>query len=131
MGYFEAEKGKVGFYPDTVWAKLGFDRSTTSYRNPIAGLQIRTSSNTALTNSFAIIEAGGLYEIARWPGSPGSFTALDGLLGFRYWNMRIDVNFDFNATLDFTASATRWAATSSSAAASRSPAPAASTGSIR
>jgi hypothetical protein len=85
-----------------VWARLGFDRSTTSYRNPIAGLQISTASNTAVTNSFAIIEAGGLYEIARWPGSPGSFTALDGLLGFRYWNMRVDVNFDFNATLDFT-----------------------------
>ena len=102
MGYFEANKGKVGFYLDTVWAKLGFDRSTTSYRNPIAGLQISTSSNTAVTYSFAIIEAGGLYEIARWPGSPGSFTALDGLLGFRYWNTRVDVNFDFNATLDFT-----------------------------
>ena len=102
MGYFEANKGKVGFYTDTTWARLGFDRSTTSYRNPIAGLQLSTSSNTALTNSFAIIEAVGLYEIARWPGSPGSFTALDGLLGFRYWNMRVDVNFDFNATLDFT-----------------------------
>ena len=102
MGYFEANKGKVGFYLDTVWARLGFDRSTTSYRNPIAGLQLSTSSNTAVTYSFAIIEAGGLYEIARWPGSPGSFTALDGLLGFRYWNTHVDLNFDFNATLDFT-----------------------------
>ena len=63
MGYFEADKGKVGFYLDTVWAKLGFDRSTTSYRNPIAGLQLSTSSNTAVTYSFAIIEAGGLYEM--------------------------------------------------------------------
>ena len=102
MGYFEADKGKVGFYLDTVWAKLGFDSSTASSRNPIAGLQISTSSNTAVTYSFAIIEAGGLYEIARWPGSPGSFTALDGLLGFRYWNSHVDVNFDFNGTVDFT-----------------------------
>ena len=102
MGYFEADKGRVGFYLDTVWAKLGFDSSTTSYRNPIAGLQISTSRNTAATYSFAIIEAGGLYEIARWPGSPGSFTALDGLLGFRYWNSQIDVNFDLDITADFT-----------------------------
>jgi hypothetical protein len=102
MGYFEADKGRVGFYLDTVWAKLGFDSSTTSSRNPIAGLQISTSRNTAATYSFAIIEAGGLYEIARWPGSPGSFTALDGLLGFRYWNSRVDVNFDFDGTVDFT-----------------------------
>jgi hypothetical protein len=102
MGYFEADKGRVGFYLDTVWAKLGFDSSTTTQRNPIAGLQISTSRNTAATYSFAIIEAGGLYELARWPGSPGSFTAVDGLLGFRYWNSRVDVNFDFDGTIDFT-----------------------------
>ena len=102
MGYFEADKGKVGFYLDTVWARLGFDSSTTSYRNPVAGVQISASRNTALTYSFAIIEAGGLYEIARWPGAPGSFTALDGLLGFRYWNSRVDLNFDFAGTIDFT-----------------------------
>jgi hypothetical protein len=102
MGYFEADKGKVGFYLDTVWAKLGFDHSTASWRNPIAGLQISTSSNTAVTYALTIIEAGGLYELAKWPGSPGSFTALDGLLGFRYWNNQVDVNFDFTGTVDFT-----------------------------
>jgi hypothetical protein len=102
MGYFEADKGRVGLYLDTVWAKLGFDSSLSSYRNPIAGLKISTSSNTAVTYTFTIIEAGGLYEIARWPGSPGSFTALDGLLGFRYWNNSIDLNFDFVGTVDFT-----------------------------
>ena len=129
MGYFEADKGKVGFYLDTVWMKLGFDRSTAAYRNPIAGLQLSTSSNTAVTTSIAIIEAGGLDEIARWPGSPGSFTALDGLLGFRYWNSRVDVNFDFNATLDFTRLSDLLARDVEVAAASRSPTPAASTGS--
>jgi hypothetical protein len=104
MGYFEADKGRVGFYLDTVWARLGFASSTTSSRNPIAGLQVSTSRSTAVTYSFAIIEAGGLYEIAHWPGSPGSgsFTALDGLLGFRYWNSHVDVNFDFAGTVDFT-----------------------------
>src|SRR5262245_1111878 len=102
MGYFEADKGRVGFYLDTVWAKLGFGSSSTSYRNPIAGLQISTSSNTAVTYNFTIIEAGGLYEIARWPGSPGSFTALDGLMGFRYWHNSVDLNFDFTGTVDFT-----------------------------
>ena len=102
MGYFEADKGRVGAYLDTVWAKLGFSSSSTSLRNPIAGLNISTSSNTAVTYSFAIIEAGGLYEIARWPGSPGSFTALDGLLGFRYWNSHVDVNFGLDVTADFT-----------------------------
>ena len=82
-----------------AWLRLDHGR----YRNPIAGLQLSTSSNTALTYSIAIVEAGGLYEFARWPGSPGSFTALDGLLGFRYWNTHVDVNFDFDASVDFVA----------------------------
>ena len=102
MGYFEADKGRVGVYLDTVWARLGFASSSTSLRNPIAGLNISTASSTAVKYSFAIIEAGGLYEIARWPGSLGSFTALDGLLGFRYWNSRVDVGFDLAGTVDFT-----------------------------
>jgi hypothetical protein len=102
MGYFEADKGPVGFYADLVWARLGFDHSTASYRNPIAGLKISTTTNTALTYSLTIVEAGGLYEIAHWPGSPGSFTAVDGLLGFRYWNNSVDVNLDFSGTVDFS-----------------------------
>jgi hypothetical protein len=130
MGYFEADKGRAGFYLDTVWAKLGFASSTTNYRNPIGGLQISTSSNTAVTYAFTIIEAGGLYEIARWPGSRGSVTALDGLLGFRYWNNSIDLNFDFNATLDFTRLSSLLGRDVVSSRSSRSPDPEASTGSI-
>ena len=102
MGDIEANKGRVGVYADLVWAKLGFDHSTASSRNPIAGLQISTSSNTAVTYTMTIVEAGGLYEFAHWPGSPGSFTALDGVLGFRYFNNSVDVNFDFSGTVDFT-----------------------------
>jgi hypothetical protein len=102
MGYFEANKGRIGAYLDTVWASLGFASSSSSVRNPIAGLNISTSSSTAVSYSFAIIEAGGLYEIARWPASPGSFTALDGLLGFRYWNSQVDVNFNLDVAADLT-----------------------------
>lgn len=102
MGYFEADKGPVGLYLDTVWASLGFDSSSASWRNPPAGLKLSASSNTAVTYSFAIIEAGGLYELVRWSGAPGLVTALDGLLGFRYWNSRVEANFDANGTIDFS-----------------------------
>jgi len=102
MGYFEANKGRVGFFADVVWARLGFGSSNASFRNPIAGLQISTTSNTAVTYSLTIVEAAGTYEFARWPGSPGSFTALDGLLGFRYWNNAVDLNFDITGTVDFS-----------------------------
>lgn len=100
MGYFEADKGRVGFYADLVWATLGFDRSTTTYRNPFAGLQVRASANATATYSFVIVEVGGLYEIGHWPGSPGAFTAVDGLLGFRYWNNSIAANLDVSGTVD-------------------------------
>src|SRR5690242_14414554 len=32
MGYFEADKGRVGFYSDLVFAKLGFGSGQTNYR---------------------------------------------------------------------------------------------------
>jgi hypothetical protein len=102
MGYFEADKGRVGFYTDLIWARLGFDKSTAAYRNPIAGLQLSASANAAIKYSLTIVEMGGLYEISHWPGAPGSFTALDGLLAFRYWNNSVDTNLDIAATADFT-----------------------------
>jgi hypothetical protein len=94
MGYFEADKGKMGFYTDVVWANLGFSKSMTAYRNPLPGVTISAAANAALTYSMTIVEAGGVYEVARWPGSEGSFTAVDGLLGFRYWNNSVDLNLD-------------------------------------
>jgi hypothetical protein len=102
MAYFEADKGPVGFYTDFVWASLGFDKSTASYRNPIAGLKLSATTTTALTYSMTIVEAGGLYEVAHWPGSPGSFTAVDALLGVRYWNNSTDVNLDVIGSVDFS-----------------------------
>ena len=102
MGYFEADKGTVGFYVDTVWASLGFASSQASWRNPVAGLKLSTTSNTAVTYSFTIVEAGGLHELARWAGSSGSATAIDGLLGFRYWNSRVETSFDAAGTVDFS-----------------------------
>ncbi|HEV3489894.1 MAG TPA: hypothetical protein VG224_04755 [Reyranella sp.] len=102
MAYFEADKGSVGFYTDFVWTTLGFTDSTASYRNPIAGLKLSATTNTALTYTMTIVEAGGLYEVAHWPESPGSFTAVDALLGVRYWNSSTDVNLDVIGSVDFS-----------------------------
>lgn len=102
MGYFEASKGRVGFYADLVFAKLGFTNTTLNDRNPVAGLKLSTTANAALTYSMTIIETGGLYELHRWNGSEGSSTALDGLLGFRIWNQSADANYDVMGTVDFS-----------------------------
>jgi hypothetical protein len=102
MGYFEADKGPVGFYLDTVWASLAFSSSSASWRNPIGGLKLSVTSNTAVTYAFTIVEAGGLYELARWTAAPGSSTAIDGVLGVRYWNSRVEANLDADVTVNFT-----------------------------
>jgi hypothetical protein len=102
MGYFEANKGRVGAYADLVFSKLGFGASQTGHRNPIAGLQITASANAALTYQMFIAEIGGLYEIRRWPGTDGSSTAIDGLLAFRYWNNSFAATFDATANVNFS-----------------------------
>lgn len=94
MANLEASKGRVGVYGDVVWTKIGVDRTTTSYRNPVPGLQLSATTNTVLTTTLTVLEAGGFYEFGRWQHAPGSSTSLDGILGFRYWNIsnEIDLN---------------------------------------
>lgn len=101
MGYFEAGKGRVGIYADVVWARLEFSRSMSAYRNPMPGLTLGVAANAGLTYSMTIVELGGVYEVARWAGRPGSFTAIDGLLGFRYWNNAVDLNLGAIGTVNF------------------------------
>jgi hypothetical protein len=103
MTYFEADKGRMGFYTDFVFAQLGFGAGQTNVHNPIAGLQISTTANAALTYRLFIIEMGGVYELAKLPGSTeGSYSALDGILGFRYWNNSIAANFNATANVNLT-----------------------------
>jgi len=103
MAYFEADKGPAGFYLDFVFAKMGFGAGQLGYRNPIAGLQISTRANAALTYQLFIVEVGGVYELWRSSDSPqGSSTALDGIVGFRYWNNSIDATFTAAANVSFT-----------------------------
>ncbi|TMJ25263.1 MAG: hypothetical protein E6G95_16360 [Alphaproteobacteria bacterium] len=102
MGYFEADKGRAGLYADLVYANLGFGADHVGYRNPIFGLKITTTASAALTYQLFIADVGGLYEIVRWPGADGSSTAIDGLLGFRYWNNSIAATFDATANINFS-----------------------------
>jgi hypothetical protein len=102
MGYFEADKDRVGFYTDLVFTKLGFAAGQTNYRNPIAGLRITTTAAAALTTQMFIIEMGGVYELYRWSATQGSFTAIDALGGFRYWNVSVNATFDATINADFS-----------------------------
>ena len=102
MGYFEAGKGRAGFYTDFVFTSLGFGAGQAVYRNPTPGLKISTSANAALTYRMFIVEPGGVFELARWSDTAGATTAVDATLGFRYWNNSIDATFDAAANVDFS-----------------------------
>lgn len=99
-GYFEANKGPVGFYADLVWSNLGFSKSAARYRNPLPGLNVNGVVNAQLNYTMTIVEVGGIYEAARWSHSPGSFTAADALLGLRYWNNSVTASLDTAMTAD-------------------------------
>ena len=102
MSYFEAGKGKLAFYTDFVWTKLGFTNSTAHYANPLGGLQLSTVSTRNATLQMTIVESGALYEVGRWSNGGSGLTTLDGLLGFRLWNTQADLWFDRTNTADFS-----------------------------
>ena len=102
MGYFEADKGPAGMYLDAIYTNLGFGASNASYRNPIGGLRITTSGSAAVTYKLFIAELGGVYELHKWVNGPASTTAIDGVLGFRYWNNTVAASFDADANVDFS-----------------------------
>jgi hypothetical protein len=100
--YFEVNKGRFGAYFDFVWSKVQMPKSAASYSNPIGGVTLSAQANAAVTSSLTIVEAGGVYELANWPGSGGSSTSLDAFAGIRYWNTSAQINLDLTGTLDFS-----------------------------
>ena len=55
-----------------------------------------------ITQTMTIIEAAGLYEVGKWPGSDQSFTALDAYAGGRFWNMSTQINLDLTGAIGFS-----------------------------
>jgi hypothetical protein len=102
MGDFEANKGRFGFFADVVWAQLGIPASAAAYANPIAGVKLSLQANAADTISLTIIEAAGLFAVAKWPGSDQSFTALDAYAGGRFWNVSNQIYLDLTGAIGFS-----------------------------
>jgi hypothetical protein len=101
MGYFEADKGRAGLYADFMWTRATFGQPVSLYRNPLPGLALSLNGNAVLKAELTMIEVGGLYELQRRPGAEGSFTAVDALLGFRYWNNTATASLDALATATY------------------------------
>ncbi len=102
MGDFEAKKGKFGFFADVVWAQLGIPKSAASYSNPIPRVTLSAQTNAVDSLSLTIVEAAGLYEVAKWPGSEQSFTALDFYAGGRFWSVANQISLDLTGAIAFS-----------------------------
>jgi hypothetical protein len=115
MGYFEARKGRFGFFTDAVWADLGFpghvnyDINRTVSGNPFARLpdfkvtirgNLKIDARAQLDYQETIIQSGVAFEVAKWGARNGpGFTALDVLGSARYWNQDVDLSLKIDGTL--------------------------------
>ena len=115
MGYFEARKGRWGFFTDAVWADLGFpghvnyDINKSVSGNPFARLpdfkgtikgNLDINANAQLDYQETIIQSGVAFEIAKWGnGSGPGFTALDILGSARYWSQDVDLSLRIDGKL--------------------------------
>ena len=102
MSFFEARKGRLAFFTDLVWADLGFPGHFQINKSPLGRFDRATldvKGKVQLDYDSLIIQSGLAYEVARWQGAPGSYTALDLIGSARYWNQEVDVSLHLTGTL--------------------------------
>jgi hypothetical protein len=115
MGYFEARKGRFGFFTDAVWADLGFpghvsyDINRSVSGNPFARLpdfkatikgNLNINARAQVDYQETIIQSGVAFEVAKWgTGTGPGFTALDVLASARYWNQDVDLSLRIDGKL--------------------------------
>ena len=103
MSYFEARKGRLAFFTDLVWLDLGFPGSIDVRGNPFTRFPravVSIKGNAQLDYKSTIVQSGVAYEVARWQGAPGSYTALDVLGSARYWNQDLSLSLNLTGTLE-------------------------------
>ena len=94
-GYFEARKGRISLFADVVWQDLSFDARRSVSGNPFPNLpnvNIAIKAKAHLGYQSTIIQSGVFYQIGKWQGRDGAYTALDLSGSARYWNEEVDVS---------------------------------------
>jgi len=101
---FEARNGPFAVYGDFFWAQLRASGSALALRTPFTGVALTADATGHLTFTVkSILEAGGAYELARWPNGGASYTAIDALAGLRYWNISANVGLDITGSVNVPA----------------------------
>jgi len=103
MGSFEARKGRFSFFTDAVWGDLGFGGQYQQSSSPFKRLPnatVKVNANADLNYEQTIVQTGVTYEVAKWSGAGGSFTALDVMGSARYWNLDTAISLDVSGAVN-------------------------------
>jgi hypothetical protein len=109
MAYFEARyQDRISLFVDVMYANLTASQQRTRNFQVNRFVGGRVSADVTATYQQLLVEAGGMYELARvgpdrsaeGPGMAGvGQTSFDALLGVRYWYQEIDLALNLNGTL--------------------------------
>ncbi len=103
ISYMEARRGPLSLYADIFYANFGGTTSFIRSRSRSPHVSGTLGAAASADYETAIVEAGGAYEIARWPASwhsgSAGYTAFDLLAGARYWHQETDVSVSLTGTV--------------------------------
>lgn len=109
MGYFQARfEDRIELFADVMYARIGAGQSATRnfQVNPFVGGSVTASASQDYQQ--LTVEFGGAYQVAKFGRDRGAEgagmsgvaqTALDVLLGGRYWYQKVDVTLNIAGTI--------------------------------
>jgi hypothetical protein len=94
MANVEARHDKLRLALDTVFTQMAATPGFASQRTPEPGLNFSSAAGANVKSTLLMIEGTAAYALAQ----PFRATALDGVVGVRYWHTVTDMSFGFTAT---------------------------------
>ncbi len=94
MAHGEARRGKLAFGLDFMFTQMVATPGFAAQRNPAPWLSFSATAGANVKSTMIMVEGTGSYELFRLAEK----TAVDGLLGVRYWHASTDINLAFTAT---------------------------------
>jgi len=92
--YFEAQHDKLRLGLDFVFTQMTASPGVAMQRTPVPWLNFTASAGANVKSTLMEIEGSAAYELIQ----PLGATAVDGLVGVRYWHAVTDMSFGFMAT---------------------------------
>lgn len=102
MGFFEARRGPFSLFTDVVWQDLGFEAHRSGSGNPFPNfpnVNLAVKAKAQLGYQSTVVQSGASYQIAKWQGRDGAYTALDLMGSARYWHEELDVSLNVTGSL--------------------------------